>query len=143
MSISAEGEAYNRPDKSNRRPIQDEIKETIRRLSVSLNRGNSVDGEVGDGSGLAKERLGFDLMSINCSRGHFVNKVTPNSPAAEAGIEHGDLLLKINEVNIKEATHQAVVDLLRDLVIAGKFNEQIDLTVVKARNSSNSEVKND
>ena len=70
-------------------------------------------------------------MSMNCMRGHFVNKVTSGSASEKAGIEHGDLIVAINGKNIKEKTHQQVVELLQNSILNSKYGDELIISVIK------------
>ena len=48
-------------------------------------------------------------MSLTSRRGHFVDRVRPRSKAEEAGLKHGDLLLKVNDVMVRDMSHDDLV----------------------------------
>ena len=56
---------------------------------------------------------GFDLMSLNGHRGHFIDKVEAYSRAEQAGLKHGDLVLEVNGTAILHYSHDGVVDLIK------------------------------
>ena len=51
-------------------------------------------------------------ISLTSRRGHFVDKVRPNSKADEAGLKHGDLLLEVNGVMVRDFSHEDLVKLV-------------------------------
>ncbi len=65
----------------------------------------------------------FDLSIINLNNGALVKNIIPNSPAKQAGLENGDLILKINEYSIKSAQD------LKNQVYILEPDTNIDLTV--------------
>lgn len=74
-------------------------------LNVARNLINS--GEVPRGMlGLFPANLDRDLadaFGLETTRGALVNQVQPDSPAERAGIEHGDIITKIDEIEIESA----------------------------------------
>ena len=58
---------------------------------------------------------GFDLMSLNGHRGHFIDNVEANSRAELAGLKHGDLVLEINGTALLQHSHDDVVRLIKTL----------------------------
>jgi len=46
---------------------------------------------------------------LTSRRGHFVDKVLPNSKAEEAGLKHGDLLVEVNGVMVRDFSHSDLV----------------------------------
>jgi len=60
-------------------------------------------------------KLGFDLMSLNGYRGHFIDNVEEHSRAEQAGLRHGDLVLEINGTSLLPLSHDEVVELIKQL----------------------------
>ena len=74
--------------------------------------------------------MGFDLMSLNCSRGHFIDHVNPESVAADSGLKNGDMLLEIDGVSVRDLPHDQLVEMLKELSLKGKYGEEIKLLLV-------------
>jgi len=74
-------------------------------LNVARNLINS--GEVPRGMlGLFPANLDRDLadaFGLETTKGALVNQVQPDSPAERAGIEHGDIIIKIDDIEIESA----------------------------------------
>jgi len=87
---------------------------------------------VSDGHGLIKAKMGFNLMSVTCKRGHFVDDVEVNSLASAGGLEDGDLLLKIEGQNVRDLAHEEIVEMLSELTLQGKYGDKLELTLIPA-----------
>src|SRR5262245_13873611 len=59
------------------------------------------------------------------ARGVVVREVTPNSPAAKAGLKSGDIIIRIGDVEVKD--FQA----LADAVAGHKPGAKLDLTITR------------
>jgi serine protease Do/serine protease DegQ len=70
-------------------------------------------GEVPRGMlGLFPENLDRDMadaFGLESTRGALVNQVQPDSPAERAGIRHGDVILRINDIEIESAPQLRLV----------------------------------
>lgn len=59
--------------------------------------------------------LGFDLMSLNGYRGHFIDNVEVHSRAEQAGLKHGDLVLEVNGTPLLQKSHDEVVKFIKTI----------------------------
>lgn len=59
--------------------------------------------------------LGFDMASMNSLRGHFVDSVSPDSPAEKGGLLKGDMIEKVNGKLVRNLSHQDLVDHIKEL----------------------------
>jgi protein scribble len=50
--------------------------------------------------------------------GIFITKILPNSPALKTGLKVGDKLLKVNQVDLNDLSHQQAVDTLKQAVVS-------------------------
>jgi len=46
---------------------------------------------------------------LTSRRGHFIDRVRPNSKAEQAGLKEGDLLLEVNGIAVKNMSHEDLV----------------------------------
>lgn len=116
----------------------EKIQKVIRRMSsISLGRSLSREDhdieqeDETDGSGMEKEKLGLDVMSMNCCRGHFIDKVSEDSAAAMAGLQEGDQVVKINGEPVREIQHDKLIENFKTMVLQCKYGEQIELSIVR------------
>ena len=81
------------------------VMDTVERLLAD---GRVVRGFLGVQIGDLTARLqkAFDTENLN---GALVNEVLPDSAAAEAGIEHGDVIVNFNDVAIRNSNHLLLV----------------------------------
>ncbi|XP_063161570.1 Na(+)/H(+) exchange regulatory cofactor NHE-RF3 [Candoia aspera] len=57
-----------------------------------------------------KNSYGFSLKSIAGQKGLFIVDLTPQGPAAKAGVQPNDRLIEINGENVENNTHEEVVE---------------------------------
>lgn len=60
--------------------------------------------------------------------GIFITKILPESPALATGLKVGDKLLKVNQIDLNDLTHQQAADTLKDAVKSGS---QLALNVLQ------------
>lgn len=100
-------------------------------MNMALNVARSLVeiGEVPRGMlGLFPVDLTVDLaeaFGLESTEGALVNQVQPDSPAEEGGIQHGDIILKINEVAIDSAAQ------LRLTVSQMKPGSEVEVTLLR------------
>uniref|UniRef100_A0A8C9QAI2 PDZ domain-containing protein n=1 Tax=Spermophilus dauricus TaxID=99837 RepID=A0A8C9QAI2_SPEDA len=69
---------------------------------------------------------GFHLNAIQGQPGSFIKQVQEGGPAAEAGLEDGDLVIEVNGLNVLEEPYEKVVDRIQGsgknvtLLVCGK-----------------------
>jgi len=112
------------------------------------------DESEGNGSGVEKSKMGFNLMSVTCRRGHFVDDVEKGSIADKSGLKNGDLLLEIgsggssgingagDQQDVRDLTHDQVVQKLHKMALEGKFGDKIRLVVIPADSDSEALCRN-
>ncbi|OHC04269.1 MAG: hypothetical protein A3H23_02915 [Planctomycetes bacterium RIFCSPLOWO2_12_FULL_40_19] len=66
-----------------------------------------------------------EALGLKNNFGGLVSDVEPNSPAANAGIKSGDVIIKYNGEKIKDLLH------LRSLVARTVINEKVEMTVIR------------
>jgi S1-C subfamily serine protease len=66
-----------------------------------------------------------DAFGLSSTRGALVNQVIVDSPAAQGGIRHGDIILKVDDVEIKSAPQ------LRLAVSQMRPGRKVDVTLVR------------
>ncbi len=73
---------------------------------------------------------GFNLHAEKHVPGQFVGKVEPGSPAEEAGLQKGDHIIEVNEVNMQDGSHAEVVGKIKSnpgmvrLLVINKDDEE-------------------
>ena len=76
-------------------------------LAINVAKNLIETGEVPRGLlGLAPDNLTAELaeaFNLESTRGALVNQVQPGSPADQAGIRHGDVIVRVNETEIESA----------------------------------------
>jgi serine protease Do len=70
-------------------------------------------------------------LNVSADSGLVVLMVTPNSPAAKAGIRHGDVIMEINRTKIN-----TVLDYERAIERAERENQRVILAYVKSRDGN-------
>ena len=58
---------------------------------------------------------GFNLYKKKNTIGQFIGTVEEGSPAEDAGLNEGDMLVEVNEVNVIHDSHKEVVQRIREL----------------------------
>jgi len=84
--------------------------------------------------GMRLESLESDIarrMNITADNGLIVTQVTPNTPAARAGIRPGDVIMEINRTTIN-----SVLDYERAIERANRENQTIVLAYVRSRDGA-------
>jgi serine protease Do len=66
-----------------------------------------------------------EALGLKSNLGGLVSNIEPNSPAANAGIKSGDVIIKYNGEEIKNLLH------LRSLVARTFINEEVTMTVIR------------
>ncbi|MGR3303239.1 MAG: trypsin-like peptidase domain-containing protein [Candidatus Scalindua sp.] len=66
-----------------------------------------------------------EALGLKSNLGGLVSNIEPNSPAANAGIKSGDVIIKYNGEEIKNLLH------LRSLVARTDINEEVKMTVIR------------
>eukprot|EP00095_Tigriopus_kingsejongensis_P000659 maker-scaffold311_size212931-snap-gene-1.17 protein:Tk00659 transcript:maker-scaffold311_size212931-snap-gene-1.17-mRNA-1 annotation:"na(+) h(+) exchange regulatory cofactor nhe-rf3-like" len=74
--------------------------------------------------------LGFDLASMTCLRGHFIDSVDADSEGEKAGLVVGDMIDKVNGKSVQNLSHQDLVDHINQVREA---NHSLELEVVTRR----------
>jgi len=70
--------------------------------------------------------LGFTIGLDDIVQGVVVVDVSPDSPAAEAGLESGDIITQLNGVSMADVTHETAVAFLRQ-------GQEVTLTLVRGQ----------
>jgi C-terminal processing protease CtpA/Prc len=76
--------------------------------------------------------IGVEFDKEKDSQGLHVSKVVPSSPAEQAGIQQGDVLLSLNGVSFDEANHEA----MKKVKVPGR-----EVTVTLLRNGASQKIK--
>ncbi|KAK4468061.1 hypothetical protein MN116_008235 [Schistosoma mekongi] len=115
--------SHNLPKFSQRLNLLRQRFPNYRIRSIALERGVSGYGFIMQGSNSTKERI----MTRNNLPSQRIMSVQPNSKAEKSGLVPGDYLLEINGIDVYDATHTEVVDLItatRDMLNVKIINFQ-------------------
>lgn len=63
----------------------------------------------------------YPYCVINPTKGHFIGKVDPNTPASTAGLKASDRIIEVNGNNVVNESHKQVRQSLLDLVVVSQF----------------------
>ena len=65
------------------------------------------------------------------SDGIFITRVAATSPARHTGLKVGDKLVKVNQTQLADLTHQQAVDVLKEAVVSASSSELLTLLVLQ------------
>jgi serine protease Do/serine protease DegQ len=113
-------------------------------FAIPVNLAQRVMEGIVTGEGVRRGFLGIRISDLNgdlarsfgldSTKGALVGEVNPDSPAEEAGIRHGDIILEVNDEVVDSASD------LRFLISRIDPGEQVDLTVRRGERTLNLEV---